>query len=148
VVFYGWSLSGARSLSEFFFNNLRDGQRVKGFTDTHFSPLYTEDLADALLEMLDASLSGLYHVVSPENLSKYEFGVRIAQRFGFEPGLVEPVRMHEVKRGAPRSLNLVLSPEKVQAALGHPLPTVDEGIERFYHRWQDKYPQKLRSFAV
>jgi len=148
VVFFGWSLSGARSLSEFFFNNLRDGQRVKGFIDTHFSPLYTEDLADALLEMLDAGLRGLYHVVSPENLSKYEFGVRIAQRFGFEPGLVEPVRMHEVKRGAPRSLNLVLSPEKVQAALGHPLPTVDEGIARFYHRWQDKYPQKLRSFAV
>lgn len=148
VVFFGWSLSGARSLSEFFFNNLRDGQQVKGFTDTRFSPLYTEDLADALLEMLDAGLSGLYHVVSPENLSKYEFGVRIAQRFGFDPGLVEPVRMHEVKRSAPRSLNLVLSPEKVQTALGHPLPTVDEGIARFYHRWQNKYPHRLRSYAI
>ncbi len=148
VVFFGWSLSGTRSLSEFFFNNLRDGQRVKGFTDTRFSPLYTEDLAEALLEMLDAGLHGLYHVVSPESLSKYEFGVRIAQRFGFDPGLVEPVHMHEVKRGAPRSLSLVLSPEKVQAALGHSLPTVDEGIAHFYRRWQGGYPQQLHSYAV
>ena len=147
VVFFGWSMSGQRSLAEFFFNNLHDGQRVKGFTDTLFCPLYTEDLAEALLEMLAAGLSGLYHVVSPEHLSKYEFGARIAERFGFNAELIEPIRMLEMARGAPRALNLTLKPDKAQAALGHPLPSVSAGIERLFQRWQEGYPDALRAYA-
>jgi dTDP-4-dehydrorhamnose reductase len=148
VVFFGWSLSGNRSLSEFFFNNLRDGQPIKGFTDALFSPLYVEDLAEVLLEILLRNLSGLFHVVSPEHLSKYAFGVRIAKRFGFDPHLVEPVRMEGLRRDAQRALNLVLSPDKVQSALGHPLPSVQAGIDRFYQRWLEHYPQQLKHYAA
>jgi dTDP-4-dehydrorhamnose reductase len=39
------------------------------------------------MQMLTARLGGLYHVVSPEHLSKYDFGIRIAQRFGFDASL-------------------------------------------------------------
>lgn len=147
VVFYGWSISGQRSLSEFFFNNLSDGIRIKGFTDTRFCPLYVEDLAEILLEMLAVGLSGLYHVVSPESLSKYDFGMRIAQRFNLDADLVEPVRMQELARGAPRALNLVLRPDKLQIALGHTFPSIDDGIERFYQRWLGKYPQQLQAYV-
>jgi dTDP-4-dehydrorhamnose reductase len=148
VVFFGWSLTGDRSLSEFFFNNLCVGHSIMGFTDARFCPLYTEDLAEILLEMLIAGLTGTYHVVSPEGLSKYDFGVRIARRFGFDPELIEPIRMQDIKRGAPRALDLALRPDKVQNALGHPLPTVDEGIDRFYQSWLDQYPQQLQSYAL
>jgi dTDP-4-dehydrorhamnose reductase len=148
VVFFGWSLTGDRSLSEFFFNNLCVGHPITGFTDAHFCPLYTEDLAVILLEMVAAGLTGTYHVVSPEGLSKYDFGVRIARRFGFDTELIEAVRMQDIKRGAPRALNLTLKPDKVQDVLGHPLPSIDEGIERFYQRWLDQYPQQLQNYAV
>ena len=147
VVFYGWSLSGKRSLSEFFYNNLQDGQNIKGFNDTYFCPLYVEDLAEALLEMLAEKLTGIYHVVSPEHLSKYEFGVRIARRFGLDPDLIEPVSSADVERGVTRSLGLILNTEKVQNALGRSLPSVDEGIDRLYGRWQEGYHTQLQSFA-
>lgn len=147
VVFYGWSLSGNRSLSEFFYNNLKDQVPHKGFIDTFFSPLYVEDLAEILLEMLVKNLKGVYHVVSPEHLSKYEFGVRIAEKFGFDPNLVQPIKMSEMKREAPRSLKLILDPGKVQKDLGHPLPSVDTGIDRLYQRWQEGYHLKLQSFS-
>lgn len=148
VVFYGWSLSGKRSLSEFFFNELKAGKSVNGFTDTFFCPLYVEDLAWILLEMLHDGLSGLYHVVSPERLSKYKFGVKIARIFGFDADLIEPVQMKAVNRMAARSLNLTLSPAKLEGALGHPLPGVDSGIERLYRRWQDGYPEYLQNLSV
>ena len=148
VVFYGWSLSGERSLSEFFFNNLMAGDTVKGFTDTRFCPLYVEDLAESLLEMLKAGLNGIYHVVSPENISKYEFGVHIAKRFGFEPDLIVPTESEQVGRGAPRSLNLILNPEKAQAALGHPLPSIQAGIDRLYRRWKAGYDLQLQRFRT
>ena len=148
VVFYGWSLSGRRSLSEFFFNELRAGRTVMGFTDALFSPLYVEDLAWILLEMLDERLSGLYHAVSPESCSKYDFGLKIARVFGFDEGLIAPVRMQDLKRGAPRSLNLSLDPSRLQEALGTQFPGVDAGIERLYRRWMDGHPDYLQHLAV
>jgi len=147
VVFYGWSLSGNRSLSEFFYNHLQDGKPVKGFIDTFFSPLYVEDLGEILLEMLEKELKGLYHVVSPESLSKFDFGVKIAEKFGYDPGLIEPINMSEIKREAPRSLNLTLNPNKLQDDLGHKLPSVKSGIDRFYKRWEEGYHLKLQAFS-
>lgn len=147
VVFFGWSLSGQRSLSEFFFNNLGAGKSINGFTDTLFSPLYGEDLADLLLETLEAKLTGLYHVVSPESISKYDFGVRIADKFGFDPRLITPIVAKNLDRGAQRSLNLTLNCDKLQKDLGHNLSTVTEGINAFYERWLACYPQKLTAYA-
>lgn len=147
VVFYGWSLSGQRSLSEFFFNQLGAGKVVNGYTDTFFSPLYVVDLAEALLEMLKAKLTGLYHVVSPESISKYGFGVRIADKFGFDSRLITPIEAKSLERGAQRSLNLTLDCDKLEKALGHGLPTVTEGIKAFYQGWLACYPQQLQGFA-
>ena len=147
TVFYGWSLSGRRSLAEFFIHNLMDGKTIKGFSDTSFCPLYVEDLAEVLLEILSAGLSGVYHVVSPEHLSKYEFGVRLAQAFGFDTSLITPVEVQAVGRGAPRSNMLILNPDKVQQALRHSLPSVDSGIQRFYQRWREGYHERLQRFA-
>jgi dTDP-4-dehydrorhamnose reductase len=148
TVFYGWSLSGQRSLAEFFVNSLAVGQPLKGFTDTLFCPLYVEDLVSLLMEMLAADLAGTYHVVAPDHLSKYDFGVRIAKRFGFDPGLITPIKAADIDRGAARSLNLTLNPDKLRAALGHDLPLVDEGLDRFYERWQNEYPLKLQAFKA
>jgi len=147
TVFYGWSRSGRRSLAEFFFSYLKAGQRIKGFTDTQFCPLYVEHLAEILLEVIAAGLGGIYHVVSPENLSKYEFAVRIAQKFGFDAELIEPAEMNETNPEAPRSKTLVLDPRKTQQALGHPLPSIDDGIHWFYQRWQEGYPAQLQAYA-
>ena len=90
VNFFGWSLSGTRSLAEFFYNNLSAEQQVNGFTDVWFCTMFVGDLADTLVRILEKSLSGLYHVVGSEALTKYDFGTRIARQFGFDPGLVIP----------------------------------------------------------
>jgi len=148
TVFYGWSLSGRRSLAEFFFNQLRAGEPMKGFTDTLFCPLYVEDLAELLLEMIAHDLSGIYHVAAPEHLSKYDFGVRIARRFGLDESLIAPVRADSLDRGAARSLNLALNTSKLQQALGQALPGLDEGLERFHGRWEAGYPQILQGFQA
>ncbi len=113
-----------------------------------FCPLYVEDLAATILEMLSRELTGIYHVVAPESLSKYAFGVGIAKLFGFDPDLITPVRANDLNRGAARSLNLTLNPDKVQTALGHTLPGVDEGLERFYQRWREGYPQQLQTYNL
>lgn len=145
VNFYGWSLSGKRSLAEFFFNNLQAGNPIKGFTDVLFCPLYVEQLADILLEMPAKKLHGVYHVLSSESLSKYAFGQAIARRFGFNENLITPISVQNAGLIAQRSLNLTLKVDKLQRNLGYALPKQVEGLEAFYQAYQNDIPKQLRA---
>jgi len=147
VVFYGWSLTGARSLAEFFYNNLTAGKSVNGFTDMFFSPLYVKHLAEALLEMLQKRLSGIYHVYAPESLSKYDFGVCLAQEFGLDASLIRPISALDSDLPTRRSLNLSMNTEKLQAAFGKPLPNQAEGLQALHADLDSGLRQKLLSFT-
>jgi len=146
VNFFGWSLSATRSLSEFFYNKLSAGQACNGFTDVWFCPLFVGDLAEVLVRMLEKNLSGLYHVVGSEALSKYDFGVQISQQFGFDSQQVIPKSVEESELTARRSHNLRLSIHKLSTALGLEIPGVSTGIAKFYTQHQQGYPQKMRSY--
>ena len=146
VNLFGWSMSGRRSLAEFFFNNLSAGKRVLGFTDVIFCPLLVNDLAHVLVRMLELRLSGLYHTVGGECLSKYEFGVRLAQRFGLDAGLITPASVEQGGLSAARAPNLSLRTDKLTSALGAPLPTLSPALNRFYTLYQQGYPQMIQRF--
>lgn len=147
VNFYGWSLFGQRSLAEFFYYNLSEGKPVKGFTDVHFCPLEVTFLAEILLSLAQKGCSGLYHVVSSENLTKYEFGLAIAKRFGLNGSLISPVSVREGGLRAARSPDLRLRTDKLTAALGQPPPRQADGFKRFHSLFQSGYPQQVREVA-
>ena len=148
VNLFGWSLTGKRSLAEFFYNNLSRKKLCKGFTDVVFCPMLANDLGLVFLKMLEAGLSGLYHAVGSQCLSKYEFGVQIARRFGFDERLVNPTSVQDSGLKAARSPNLTLKTEKLVHALGEPLPNVSTGLDRFYTQYQQGYPQQIRSLVA
>ncbi|NJD59656.1 MAG: SDR family oxidoreductase [Anaerolineae bacterium] len=148
VNLFGWSLPGNRSLAEFFFNNLSQGKQVMGFTDICFCPLLANDMADIFTHMFEKRLSGLYHVVSSESLSKYDFGVRLAHRFDLDSHLINPTSVFKSGLKAARSPNLSLSSARVAAALGHSLPQVSTGLDRFYTLYQQGYPQHLHTLSL
>jgi len=143
VNLFGWSLSGRRSLGEFFFNQLSAGKRVMGFTDVFFCPLLVNDLADIFTRMLTLGLRGLYHVVSGDCASKYHFGVAIARQFGLDETLITPVLVAQAGLKAVRSPNLTLHTGLLSTALQEPLPTLSQSIHRFYQLYQQGYPQSL-----
>lgn len=147
VNFFGWSLSGTRSLAEFFVNNLGAGKIVNGFDDVYFCPMFVGDLADTLVGMLSKSLSGTYHVVGSRAITKYKFGQAIANQFGFDAGLINPISVSDAGLKAKRSQNLRLSINKLSTALGHEIPDFSTGLAKFYTQYQQGYPQKMRSYA-
>ncbi|CAG0981123.1 dTDP-4-dehydrorhamnose reductase [Anaerolineales bacterium] len=147
VNFYGWSLSGRRSLSEFFFNNLSGRKYMTGFTDVRFCPMLVNDTARMLVKMLEKGLHGLYHVVGPQAMSKYQFGVEIARRFGFRESEIAPKSINTSSLIAKRSNNLCLSINKLCTDLDDVPPEFSTGLNEFYAQFQQGYPQKIRSYA-
>ena len=146
VNFFGWSLSGARSLPEFFHNRLSRDQQCSGFTDVYFCPMFVNHLTDILFLMLKKNLSGLYHVVGSEPITKYEFGRQIALKFGFDPSLILPISVEDSGLKARRSHNLRLSIQKLSTALNVEIPGASGGIDAFYSQAIQSYPQKMRSY--
>ncbi len=147
VNLFGWSLTGHRSLAEFFFNNLSAGNRVMGFTDVYFCPLLVNDIAHIFLRMLEKKLTGLYHVLSSDHISKYEFGVNIARKLNLDDGLIEPTLVSDSGLSAARSPRLILKVDKLVHDLGDILPTVSTGIDKFSTLLKQGYPQVIRRMA-
>ncbi len=146
VNFYGWSLSGRRSLAEFFFNNLTNNKSMSGFTDAIFCPMLVNDTARVLIKMLQKGLSGLYHLVGPQAMSKYQFGIELARKFKLKEGGISPRSIHTSNLTARRSHNLSLSINKLSTDLGTPLPEFSTGLNEFCTQYEQGYPQKIRSY--
>jgi dTDP-4-dehydrorhamnose reductase len=147
VNFYGWSLSGRRSLAEFFFHNLTNNKSMSGYTDVIFCPMHAAHLTQTLLAMLAKGLHGLYHAVGPQPMSKYQFGVEIARKFRMNEGEISPKSIQASSLIARRAHNLYLSVNKLSTDLGASLPSFSTGLDLFYTQFQQGFPQKLQSFA-
>jgi dTDP-4-dehydrorhamnose reductase len=128
---YGWSLTHKKSLAEWFYLKLKEGEHCTGFPDICFSPVYAPDLASIFIQMLDQGLEGLYHIPGDECISKYEFGRRLAKVFGFDPDLIESTLSDQVRRRAERPKKTCLNGSKISQALGISLPNLEEGLARF-----------------
>ncbi len=146
VNFYGYSLSGKRSLAEFFLDNFSAENHVKGFVDVMFCPMYVLDLVEIIFSMIQKNLKGIFHTVSRECISKYGFGLAIAEKFGFNKELIEPCSVREGGLIAKRSPRLTLNVDKLMRA-GIKLPGQEKGLNKFYQDYLQKYPEKIRSYC-
>ncbi|MCJ7534289.1 MAG: SDR family oxidoreductase [Anaerolineales bacterium] len=148
VNLFGWSLSGQRSLAEWFLNNLAAQNQISGFTDVYFCPLLVNDLANLLLEMLGQGLQGLYHVVARDCASKYDFGVQLARLFGYDQSLIKPTSISDTDFAAARSLMLTLKSDKLARELGESPPDLQTCLERFHQQYLSGYPEFIQKMRV
>ncbi len=109
-------------------DDLEAGKPVHLFTDTLGCPIWVESLAAAVVELAGMEYTGILHVAGAQQLSRYEFGVRLLRFHGIDPALVVPALSRE--SGLVRPLNLVLDCSRARALLRTPLPGVDEVLQQ------------------
>lgn len=126
VNFFGQS-NNRPSLFDFFYENLISRRSISGFTDVHFTPLFVIDLVNVIMELLDLKTSGLVHVVGSERMSKYDFGLLIAEIFALPTTFLKKGLMFGTNGAALRSIDLSLSNDKIKS-LGINLPSVRDGL--------------------
>jgi dTDP-4-dehydrorhamnose reductase len=68
-------------------NAARAGKPLKVVDDQIGSPTFTYDLAEATVNLLDASASGIFHVVNAGQTSWHDFTAAILQEFGLNADL-------------------------------------------------------------
>jgi dTDP-4-dehydrorhamnose reductase len=109
--------------------------------------MLANQLGRLLLSMIQASLTGLYHVVGPTPMSKYGFGVELARRFGFDETQIQSRSVLESGLAAKRSPNLALSIHRLSTDLFAGIPAFSTGLDEFYEQYAQGYPQRIRGYA-
>jgi UDP-4-amino-4,6-dideoxy-N-acetyl-beta-L-altrosamine transaminase/dTDP-4-dehydrorhamnose reductase len=141
---FGWNIQDKQSLGEWILGELQAGRPISGFRDAIFSTVYTMELARIIDVAIRQKLTGLYNCGSSDSCSKYEFALKIADRFGFDRSIVRPISIDDFQFRARRGKNLSLATAKLEAALGYRLPTIDRSVDEFYRDWRCRVPEVIR----
>jgi len=110
-------------------SRLRSGQAVPLFTDQYVTPSRAGSTAETLLDLIDDSASGTYHVAARSCVTPYEFGRIIASTMGVETDALDKGSQSDVDRPAARPSNTCLDVENVETRLGCAQPTLQQDVE-------------------
>ncbi|HYE98663.1 MAG TPA: SDR family oxidoreductase [Planctomycetota bacterium] len=118
----------ARGDRSFFSRLVTAVDPVPCWTDHFATYTYGPMLAEAATELLERGASGLWHVTGTDVLSRYEFALRVAARWGKDPALYRPVPFRQSPPRAPRPLRAGLRTDKAREFLRTKLLSTDEAL--------------------
>ena len=101
-------------------------------------------MAETLLEMLEKTTEWHLSRYAPESLSKYDLDCTWRRNLA-DASLIRPISALDSDLLARRSLNLSMNTDKLQAALGKPLPSQAEGLHALHADLDSGLRQKLLS---
>lgn len=110
------------------------GNKVTIVDDQVSVPTYAPDLARACVEIVKEGHTGLYHAAGPESLSRYEFTVELADVYGYDTSLVDPITTAEFGQEAPRPADSTLDSSRLYDLLGFEFRDPVEGFTDMRNR--------------
>jgi dTDP-4-dehydrorhamnose reductase len=120
--FYGWGTTYRHSFSDFIYYQLKNKQPVELFFDVFYTPILIEKLVEIIEKLVALNCYGIFNIVSEDRISKFDFGIKIADVFGFNHSLISPVSINTrndlVMRPADMSLNNEKTTKLLEGALG------------------------------
>jgi dTDP-4-dehydrorhamnose reductase len=111
-------------------SNSRSGAKMRVPSDQFSTPTYAPELAAASLDLAGTDASGIYNVVGPDWMNRYDFALKACAAFGFDPAFLEPKLTSELGQLAARPLKAGLKTEKFEARLGRRLAGVEESLKK------------------
>lgn len=142
--FYGWGTSYRHSFSDVVVEALRAGKELALFQDVFYTPILAETAARAVHDLIDIKASGIFNVVGDERISKYEFGLKLAQEFNLDASLIKPGCIRDQASLVQRPHDMSLPNQKTHKLLGRKLGGVGEHIARLHQQEQSGLVQELQ----
>jgi dTDP-4-dehydrorhamnose reductase len=104
--------------------------RLKVVTDEIASPTFADDLADAIVRLVQTGKYGIYHLTNAGFCSRFEFAKKILALSGREQIPVDPITLADFERpSTPPKFSPLAN--VAGAALGITLPPWEDGLRRF-----------------
>jgi dTDP-4-dehydrorhamnose reductase len=133
-VLYGWHPSKSNFV-KWVITSLEENRRINVVNDHYNSPTFADNLAEAVLEIIEKDLKGLYHTAGSQRIDRYEFAVEVARTFLLDSSLIQPVKMNDLKAWvAKRPKDSSLCIDKIQKSIRTKLLNVNDALGRMKER--------------
>lgn len=113
---------------------LKRHEIVEAYTDQHNTPTLVNDLAEIILRVIELEKGGLYHATGRTCLSRYEFALLLADKFGMDNQLIKAVTSSQKKQDAPRPVNGCLDSGKLEGFAKYQFHDITSGLEFIHNR--------------
>ncbi len=119
---FGMTPPTATSFIQPWIESLRAGESLKLFVDEFRTPVSATTAASGLLMALQVA-PGTIHLGGKERLSRYDFGLLLADIFSLESSLISPICQKDLQMAAPRAADVSMDISKA-IGLGYQLPSL------------------------
>ena len=127
VNFFCWGPSYRPSFSDWILSNLSQKAPITLYEDVYFTPIYAGVLINIAHQLIAKRAKGIYNLTSSDRISKYDFGVKLAQIFGHNANSITP-GSYKSSNSTPRPLDMSLNNNKVLNTLGIESLTIENSI--------------------
>ncbi len=132
ALIYGRSRGGGFSFSSWIEKRLAKSDTVPLYTDQFRTPVYVENLAEALLELARSDFIGTLHLGGANRIDRYNFGMQLCALGGYDARLLRPTSMHDVQPLAARPVDVSFSIDKAKSVLMTKMLSTEEGLLRMF----------------
>jgi len=130
---YGWSAARTSFVAQLV-DRLRSGRRFTVPSDQLITPTPAQDLAPAIVDLIEHGASGTFHAAGPEIVARADFAIRAAKAFGLDASLLDALPTAQLGLAAPRPTRAGLRTEKLRAFLGRSLASADSALAAMRER--------------
>lgn len=128
--FYGWGTSYRKSFSDMIIFSVRNNREVKLYQNVYYSPIYVSNLIYIVHNLIDKKAVGIYNIVSDNRISKFEFGILLANEFGLDKNLITKSELYQNTSFVKRPLDMSLSNKKATDFTGINIGSVMDHIKQ------------------
>lgn len=127
TVVYGWEEEGKNFVTQML-KSFRAERKMKVPLDQFSSPTYAADLASAVSRLVSASQRGVFNIVGPQVMNRYEFAKIVCDVFNLDSGLLVPVKTSQLNQKAARPLAAGLKIDKLNKIIKTTMRAPFEGL--------------------
>ena len=119
VIYGSTPAAGKVNFALWLIETLGKGEHVRIVTDQWNTPTLNTNLAEMTLEVVECRLTGTFHLCGASRVSRFEFAQLIAEAFGLDKSLIDPVLSSQFTWPAKRPMDSSLDTSKAQQTLQH-----------------------------
>ncbi len=152
-VVYGWTpleLAGTTSSSGkpmnfalWVLTKLNKKEPIKIVTDQFVCATLADSLAESVLKIAETDKSGLYHISGLSCESRYDFTIKLAEKFGYDDSLISPTISSSFVQKAKRPSYSCLDCSKAIKDFGLKLLTTDQALDVMKSQVEKEAPHLL-----
>ena len=144
--FYGFGPKfRTSSLVDKIIKNFKNNSEVNLLNDVNFTPIHIDQLVNILLNLLENAKIGVFNIASNQRLTKYQFGLKIAKKFGFKTNLLRKLYLKDIKKNVLRPKEMSLSNNKIKKIINkNSLFDLTVGISQLYKTYKSSYYKKIK----